>query len=62
VAGLVDGEHFFDLLAEDVAFEYVITVPGYPRPVEGRQAVAESLAVSPAVCRRACQLDLPACR
>jgi hypothetical protein len=31
VAGLVDGEHFFDLLAEDVVFEYIITVPGYPR-------------------------------
>jgi ketosteroid isomerase-like protein len=40
VAGLVDGEHFFDLLAEDVVFEYIITVPGYPRRVEGRQAVA----------------------
>ena len=36
VAGLVDGEHFFDLLAEDVVFEYVITVPGYPRRVAGR--------------------------
>jgi len=41
VAGLADGEHFFDLLAEDVVFEYVITVPGYPRRIEGRQAVAE---------------------
>ena len=41
VAGLVDGEHFFDLLAEDVVFEYIITVPGYPRRVVGRQAVAE---------------------
>jgi ketosteroid isomerase-like protein len=41
VAGLVDGEHFFDLLAEDVVFEYVITVPDYPRRVEGRGAVAE---------------------
>ena len=41
VTGLADGEHFFDLLAEDVVFEYVITVPGYPRRVEGRQAVAE---------------------
>ena len=41
VAGLVDGEHFFDLLAEDVVFEYIITVPGYPRRVAGRQAVAE---------------------
>src|ERR1700689_1500747 len=41
VAGLADGGHFFDLLAEDVVFEYVITVPGYPRRVEGGQAVAE---------------------
>jgi hypothetical protein len=36
----VDGKHF-DLLAEDFVFEYIITVPGYPRRVEGRQAVAE---------------------
>ena len=41
VAGLADGEHFFDLLAEDVVFEYVITVPGYPRLVVGRSAVVE---------------------
>jgi ketosteroid isomerase-like protein len=41
LAGLVDGEHFFDLLAEDVVFEYIITVPGYPRRVLGRHAVAE---------------------
>jgi ketosteroid isomerase-like protein len=41
LAGLVDGEHFFDLLAEDVVFEYVISVPGYPRRVQGRQAVAD---------------------
>jgi ketosteroid isomerase-like protein len=41
VAGLVDGDHFFELLAEDVVFEYIITVPGYPRRVAGRQAVAE---------------------
>src|SRR5260370_4778438 len=41
VAGLVDGEHFFDLLAEDVVFEYIITVRGYRRRVDGRQAVAE---------------------
>ena len=39
--GLADGEHFFDLLAEDAVFEYVITVPGYPRRVVGRAAVAE---------------------
>ncbi|QIY76175.1 nuclear transport factor 2 family protein [Streptomyces sp. RLB1-33] len=41
LAGLVDGEHFFDLLAEDVLFEYVISVPGYPRRVQGRRAVAD---------------------
>jgi ketosteroid isomerase-like protein len=41
VGGLVHGDHFFDLLTEDVVFEFVITVPGYPRRVEGRRAVAE---------------------
>ena len=27
LAGLADGEHFFDLLAEDVVFDYIITIP-----------------------------------
>jgi uncharacterized protein len=39
--GLTKGGHFFDLMAEDVVTEYVITVPGYPPRVEGRQALAE---------------------
>src|SRR3989442_8023242 len=39
--GIADGGHFFDLLAEEVIFEYIITTPGYPRRVEGRKAVAE---------------------
>ncbi|MFF2616755.1 MULTISPECIES: nuclear transport factor 2 family protein [unclassified Kitasatospora] len=39
--GLVDGEDYYDLLAEDVVFEFVITVPGYPRRVEGRQAIVD---------------------
>ena len=39
--GLAGPGHFFDLLAEDAVFEYVITVPGYPRRVDGRAAVAE---------------------
>jgi uncharacterized protein len=39
--GLAVGGHFFDLLADDAVFEYVITVPGYPRRVEGRAAVAD---------------------
>ncbi|MFF2082052.1 nuclear transport factor 2 family protein [Kitasatospora sp. NPDC058162] len=38
---LAVGEHFFDLLAEGVMVEYVVTVPGYPRQVRGRRAVAE---------------------
>jgi len=39
--GLVDGTHFFDFLADDVVFEYVVTVPDYPRRVEGRAALIE---------------------
>jgi ketosteroid isomerase-like protein len=41
LAGLADGPHFFDLLADDVVFDYIITVPNYPRHVVGRAAVAE---------------------
>jgi uncharacterized protein len=41
VGGLVDGDHYFDMLTDDVVFDYVITVPGYPRRVAGRDAVAE---------------------
>ena len=39
--GFVDGEDYFDLLAYDVVFEYVISVPGYPTRVEGRQNVID---------------------
>jgi uncharacterized protein len=39
--GLADGDDYFDLLAEDVVFEYVISVPGYSRRVEGRQKVID---------------------
>ena len=28
--GLADGDHFFELLADDVVFDFVITVPDYP--------------------------------
>jgi ketosteroid isomerase-like protein len=41
LAGLVRPGHFFDLLAEDITVDYVVTVPGYPRHIEGRAAVAE---------------------
>jgi ketosteroid isomerase-like protein len=41
LAGLVDGGHFFDFLAEDVVFEFIITVPDYPRRVAGRDNLIE---------------------
>ena len=41
LAGLVDGSHFFDLLADDVVFEFIITVPDYPRLVTGRENLIE---------------------
>ena len=41
LAGIADGGHFFDLLAEDVIVDYIITTPGYPRHVQGRKGVAE---------------------
>jgi uncharacterized protein len=34
--GLAGPGHFFDLLADDITVDYVVTVPGYPRHVEGR--------------------------
>jgi ketosteroid isomerase-like protein len=33
LAGYVDGEHFFDMLAQDVGFDFIITVPNYPRHI-----------------------------
>jgi uncharacterized protein len=39
--GIADGGNFFDLLAEDVVFDYIITTPDYPRHVVGRKTVAE---------------------
>jgi ketosteroid isomerase-like protein len=39
--GLADGDDYFDLLADDVVFEYVISVPGYPRRLEGRQNIID---------------------
>ena len=39
--GLADGDDYYDLLAEDVVFEYVISVPGYPKRVEGRQGIID---------------------
>ena len=35
LAGLVDGEHFFDTVAEDAIFEFLYHVPGWPRTIRG---------------------------
>ena len=44
LAGLVQPGHFFDLLAEDITVDYVVTVPGYPRRMglRGMAASADS--------------------
>jgi uncharacterized protein len=39
--GLAKGDDYFDLLADDVIFEYVISVPGYPKRVQGRQSIID---------------------
>jgi len=39
--GVAQGDHFFNLLADDVAFDFVITVPDYPRHVVGRDNLIE---------------------
>ena len=33
---LVDGEHFFDILADDVVYEVRYDFPGWPRIIRGR--------------------------
>jgi ketosteroid isomerase-like protein len=37
----VDGEHYFDMLDEDVVFDFIITIPGYPRHIVGRRNLIE---------------------
>jgi uncharacterized protein len=39
--GFADGEDYFDMLADDVVFEYVISVPGYPKRIAGRQNIID---------------------
>jgi ketosteroid isomerase-like protein len=36
---LVDGEHFFDAVAEDVIYEVLYDIPGWPRITPGRAAL-----------------------
>jgi uncharacterized protein len=36
LGGLVDGEHFFDIVADDVVYEVLYDFPGWPRVIRGR--------------------------
>ncbi len=33
---LVDGEHFFDIVTDDLVYEVLYDVPGWPRVIHGR--------------------------
>jgi len=39
---LVDGEHFFDVVANDIEYEVLYEFPGWPRLIRGRTALMES--------------------
>ncbi len=39
VGDLVDGEHFFDIVTDDVVYEVLYDVPGWPRVIQGRAAL-----------------------
>jgi ketosteroid isomerase-like protein len=36
LGSLVEGEHFFDVVTEDVVYEVLYDFPGWPRVIEGR--------------------------
>ena len=33
---LVDGEHFFDIVADEIVYEVLYDFPGWPRVIQGR--------------------------
>ena len=39
LAGLVDGDHYFDTIADDAVFEFRYIFPGWPPRVDGREAL-----------------------
>ena len=36
LSGVVDGDHYFDTVAEDAMFEFLYEFPGWPRTIRGR--------------------------
>jgi hypothetical protein len=51
---LVDGEHFFDCVSEEIVYEVRYDFPGWPRIIEGRSDLLEA---QPALCPR-CELNV----
>jgi ketosteroid isomerase-like protein len=41
LAGLVDGDHYFDTIADDVVFEFRYDFPGWPRITRGRDTLID---------------------
>jgi ketosteroid isomerase-like protein len=39
LAGLVDGDHYFDTIADNAVFEYRYIFPGYPQRIDSRKAL-----------------------
>ena len=39
LAGAVDGDHYFEAIADDAVFEYRYVFPGFPSKIEGRAAL-----------------------
>lgn len=39
LSGVVDGEHYFDTLAENMVFEALYDFPGWPRTIHGRASL-----------------------
>jgi uncharacterized protein len=41
--GLVDGDHFFDMFADDAVFESRYKLPGWPMKIQGRAKLVAAL-------------------
>jgi ketosteroid isomerase-like protein len=39
LAGQVDGDHYFDTIADNAVFEYRYIFPGYPQQLDSREAL-----------------------
>jgi len=42
LAGLVDGDHYFDTIADDAVFEFRYIFPGWPQTLNGREALIQA--------------------